>query len=108
MLIIRVPMKWRKVEVDLLENEKKNKKRAKSKKLMIIIIVLIVLLLIVSMVLLYMIYEVQRTTLKVSLDRANVNNFASDMFVFEDDKLYVHIMVIINLRNIQRIGIIAT
>ena len=64
MLIIRVPMKWRKVEVDLLENEEFNKKRAKSKKLMIIIIVLIVLLLIVSMVLLYMIYEVQRTTLK--------------------------------------------
>lgn len=91
MLIIRVPMKWRKVEVDLLENEEFNKKRAKSKKLMIIIIALIVLLLIVSMVLLYMIYEVQRTTLKVSLDRANVNNFASDMFVFEDDKLYVDI-----------------
>ena len=40
MLIIRVPMKWRKVEVDLLENEEFNKKRAKSKKLMIIIILI--------------------------------------------------------------------
>lgn len=77
--------------MDLLENEEFNKKRAKTKKLMIIIIVLIVLLLVVSMVLLYMIYEVQRTTLKVSLDNANVNNFASDMFIFEDNKLYVDI-----------------
>lgn len=77
--------------MDLLENEEFNKKKAKTKKLMIIIIVLIVLLLVVSMILLYMIYEVQRNTLKVSLDNSSVNNFASDMFIFEDNKLYVDI-----------------
>ena len=76
--------------MNLMENEELNEKRAKSKKIMIIIIILIVLLLIISGVLLYMIYSIQANTLKLSVDNKRVN-FASDMFVFEDDKLYVDI-----------------
>lgn len=76
--------------MNLMENEELNEKRAKSKKIMIIIIVLIVLLLIVSGVLLYMIYNIQRNTLKLTIDNQRTN-FASDTFVFEDDKLYVDI-----------------
>ena len=73
-----------------MENEVLNEKRAKSKKIMIIIIILIILLLIVSGVLLYMIYSIQSTTLKLSVDNKSVN-FASDMFVFDNNKIYVDI-----------------
>lgn len=76
--------------MDLIENEEMNERRDKTKKIMIAIIVLIVLLLIISGVLLYMIYTINRNTLKMTLDNQNTS-FASDMFVVEDGKLYVDI-----------------
>ncbi len=76
--------------MNLIENEEFNEKKAKTKKIMIIIAVLIGILLIISFVLLYLIYEIERNTLKVTLDN-QTTSFAEDMFIFEDDKLYVDI-----------------
>lgn len=76
--------------MNLLENEEYLQKKSKTKNIMIIIIVLIVILLIISGVLLYMIYVIQRDTLKMTLDNQSVS-FAGDMFVIEDNKLYVDI-----------------
>ena len=76
--------------MNLIENEEAIKKRKKAKIIMAIIIVLIVILLAVSVFLLYMISEVQRSTLKLNVDNKSTS-FAEDLFVFEDDKLYVAI-----------------
>ena len=76
--------------MNLIENEEAIKKKKKAKIIMAVIIVLIVILLAVSVFLLYMINEVQRSTLKLNVDNKSTS-FASDLFVFEDDKLYVAI-----------------
>ncbi len=76
--------------MNLIENEEAIKKKKKAKIIMAIIIVLIVILLAVSVFLLYMINEVQRSTLKLNVDNKSTS-FAEDLFVFEDDKLYVAI-----------------
>ena len=76
--------------MNLIENEEAIKKKKKAKIIMVVIIVLIVILLAVSVFLLYMINEVQRSTLKLNVDNKSTS-FASDLFVFEDDKLYVAI-----------------
>ena len=76
--------------MNLIENEEAIKKKKKARIIMIIIIILIVILLAVSALLLYMIKEVQRSTLKLNVDNKSTS-FANDLFVFEDDKLYVAI-----------------
>ncbi len=76
--------------MNLIENEEFNAKKTKTKKIMTIIIILIIFLLIVSVILLYMIYSIERNTLKLTIDNKSTS-FASDMFVLEDDKLYVDI-----------------
>ena len=76
--------------MNLIENEEAVKKKKKAKIIMIVIIVLILILLVVSVFLLYQISEVQRSTLKLNVDN-KATSFADDLFVFEDDKLYVAI-----------------
>ena len=76
--------------MNLIENEEAVKKKKRAKIIMIVIIVLILILLVVSVFLLYQISEVQRSTLKLNVDN-KATSFADDLFVFEDDKLYVAI-----------------
>ena len=76
--------------MNLIENEEFNEKTKKTKMIMGIIIVFIVLLLIISGVLLYMIYSVQKNTLKLTVDSKSTN-FDTSMFVIENDKLYINI-----------------
>ena len=76
--------------MNLIENEDFIEKNKKSKTIMLIIVGIIVFLLILSGVLLYMIYNVQKNTLKLTIDNKSVS-FGSDMFVIEDNKLYIKI-----------------
>ena len=76
--------------MNLIENEEFNEKKKKTKMIMSVIIVFIVLLLILSGVLLYMIYSVQKNTLKLNIDNKSTN-FESGTFVIENDKLYINI-----------------
>ncbi len=76
--------------MNLIENEEFNEKKQKTKMIMSIIIVFIILLLILSGVLLYMIYSVQKNTLKFNIDNKSTS-FESGTFVIENDKLYINI-----------------
>ena len=76
--------------MNLIENEEFNEKKKKTKMIMSIIIIFIVLLLILSGILLYMIYSVQKNTLKLTVDNKS-KTFDSSMFVFEGEKIYVNI-----------------
>ena len=76
--------------MNLIENEELIAKNNKTKMIMVIIIVLILLLLVVCGVLLYLINVQQRNTLKLNIDGKSTN-FASDVFVIEDGKLYIGI-----------------
>ena len=76
--------------MNLIENEDVIEKNKKTKTIMLIIVGIIVFLLILSGVLLYMIYNVQKNTLKLTIDNKSVS-FGSDMFVIEDNKLYIKI-----------------
>lgn len=76
--------------MNLIENEELIAKNKKTKMIMVIIIVLILLLLVVCGVLLYLINVQQRNTLKLNIDGKSTN-FASDVFVIEDGKLYIGI-----------------
>lgn len=77
--------------MDLLENEEIVGKNKKMKNIMIIITVFIVLLLILSMVLVYRIYAVKKDMLKLSVDGKPVSQFKSDIFVIENNELYISI-----------------
>ena len=76
--------------MNLIENEEMIEKNNKAKKIMIIIVVLIILLLIVCGALLYLINIQERNTLKLNVDGKNTS-FASDMFVIENEKVYIKI-----------------
>ena len=76
--------------MNLLEDEQINTKSKNTKTIMIVIIVLIVFLVIISGVLLYLITTVENSTIKLNLDGQN-KTFAEDMFLIEDDKLYIAI-----------------
>ena len=76
--------------MNLIENEEFYNKRKKSKTIMVVIITFIILLIILSGVLLYMIYTVQRNTLKLTVDSKNMS-FESDLFVIDGEKLYINI-----------------
>lgn len=76
--------------MNLIENEEFNEKKKKTKMIMSIIIVTIVLLLILCGVLVYMIYSVQKNTLKLNINNKSTN-FESGTFVIENEKLYINI-----------------
>lgn len=76
--------------MNLLENEEINNNNKKTKTIMTIIIVMIVLLLILSLGILYLMYDIQKNTLKLNIDGVS-KNFSSDMFLFEEDDIYVSI-----------------
>lgn len=76
--------------MNLIENEDFIEKNKKTKTIMLIIVGIIVFLLILSGVLLYMIYNVEKNTLKLTIDNKSTT-FERDMFVIEDNKLYIKI-----------------
>ena len=77
--------------MNLLENEQYGQKKPKSKMIMRIIIVVIILLLIVSAGLLYMIYDVEKNALKLYIDNKSISSVSKDLFLFEDDYIYISI-----------------
>ena len=77
--------------MNLLETEQLNEKNRKSKMIMSIIIVCIILLLILSLGLLYMIYDVKKNTTKLVVDTKQIAKFSDDLFIIEDDTIYVSI-----------------
>lgn len=76
--------------MNLIENEEAIKRSKNTKRIMITIVVLIVILLVICFILLYMIAEVKKNTLKLTVDNKSTS-FNSDMFLFEDDNLYIAI-----------------
>lgn len=76
--------------MNLIENEEAIKRSKNTKRIMITIVVLIVILLVICFILLYMIDEVKKNTLKLTVDNKSTS-FNSDMFLFEDDNLYIAI-----------------
>lgn len=86
--------------MNLLENEEFIEKKKKSKTIMIIIISIIAVLLILCGVILYMIFNIQKNTLKLTIDNKSTS-FASDMFIEEGDKLYIAIKDFASLMGYQ-------
>lgn len=78
--------------MNLLENnEEQIEKARKTRTIMTIIIVLIVLLLLACGIILYAMSNIQKEMLKVSIDGKSKSNIASDLFLFEDDNIYISI-----------------
>ena len=76
--------------MNLFENEEAIKKNKNTKKIMIIISVIIVILLVISGILLYMIEDVQKNTMKFTIDNKS-KSLDKNLFVFEEDDIYVNI-----------------
>ena len=78
--------------MNLLENnEEQIEKARKTRMIMTIIIVLIVILLLACGIILYAMNDIQKGMLKVSIDGKSQSNITSDLFLFEDDNIYVSI-----------------
>lgn len=77
--------------MNLIENEELYEKNRKSKMIMTIIIICIIILLILSAGLLYMIYDVQKNMTKLTIDTKQITDFSNDMFLFENDTIYISI-----------------
>lgn len=77
--------------MNLIENEEISTRNKKMKTIMAVIIVFIILLLILSAALVYMIYNVQKNTIKLTIDTKQIASFSKDMFIYEDDTIYVSI-----------------
>ncbi len=77
--------------MDLIDDEQQNKSKNKFKGVMISISVAIVILIGISIVLLVMIDNIQRSTLKLTIDGVPISSFSNDLFIFENNKLYVAI-----------------
>ena len=77
--------------MNLLENEELNVKNKKRKKIMIAIVICIIILLIISVALVYMIYDIQKNMTKLTIDAKQISSFSEDMFLFEDDTIYISI-----------------
>lgn len=77
--------------MELLENEQEMQKNKKTKAIMIAIVVIIILLICLSAVIMYMIQDVQKNTTKLVIDTKAITKFSSDMFLFEDDTIYISI-----------------
>lgn len=76
--------------MNLIENEEAISRNKNTKKIMITIVVLIVILLGVCVYLLYMIDNIQKNTLKLTVNNKSTK-VSEDMFIFEGDNLYVAI-----------------
>lgn len=68
-------------------NEYEDKR--KSKKLMIMITAAIVVLLIISIILFLVIYYLKSKQFKFVVDGKNVSSYSNDLFIFEDEDIYV-------------------
>lgn len=77
--------------MNLLENEEIEQKNKKTKMIITIIITLIILLIIISVALVYLIYNAQQNMLKLTIDGKSVSSIPSDLFLFEDNELYISI-----------------
>lgn len=77
--------------MNLIENEEYTKQSKKSKTIMMVIIVCIILLLILSIGLMYMIYDIQKNMIKLTIDTKAIANFSEDIFLFEGDNVYVSV-----------------
>lgn len=77
--------------MNLLENEEQVARSKKTKTIMIIIIIAIIILLFVCAGLLYMMHNIEKEMLKVTVDGKTKTSFASDMFVFDNDNIYISI-----------------
>ena len=77
--------------MNLLENEQQFEKNKKTKTIMIIIIVSIILLLIISVGLIYLIYSIQQNMMKLTIDTKQIATFSDEMFLIEDDTIYISI-----------------
>lgn len=78
--------------MNLIENEElNNSSNKKSKIIMTVIIVLIILLILLSIGLIYMINNIQNNMLKLTIDNKSISKVSEDMFVKEDDTIYISI-----------------
>lgn len=77
--------------MNLLENEQQIERSKKTKTIMTVIIVCIILLMILSIIIIYMIQDIQKNTTKLTIDTKQILSFSSDLFLFEDDAIYVSI-----------------
>jgi len=81
----------REVLMNLLENEELNAKNKKSKTIMMIIIVCIILLVFLCIGIVYLMYDVKSNMTKVTINGKQIASFSEDMFLFEDDTIYISI-----------------
>ena len=77
--------------MNLLENEQQKQKNKKIKIIMTIIIVCIILLICLSAGIIYLIYDVQKNTTKLTINTKQISKFSEDMFLFEDNIIYISI-----------------
>ena len=77
--------------MDLLENEQQVRKNKKTKIIMTIIIICIILLICLCAGIMYLIYDVEKNTTKLTIDTKTISKFSTDMFLIEDDTIYVSI-----------------
>lgn len=77
--------------MNLLENEEVNKRSKLSKVTMVIISVIILILVGVAIWLGVTISDLQKNMVKLTIDTKKVKKFTSQMFLFEDDTIYVSI-----------------
>ena len=77
--------------MNLLENEEVNKRSKMSKVTMTIISIMILILVAVAIWLGLVISDLQKNMVKLTIDAKKVKSFTSQMFLFEDDTIYVSI-----------------
>ena len=76
--------------MNLIDDEVATKQNKKRNIIMIVIFVLIILLLCLCAGIVYLIYDIQNSTEKLVIDGVSTS-FSSDMFLHEDDTIYVSI-----------------
>lgn len=77
--------------MNLLENEEVNARDKKTKTIMTIIIVAILLLVVLCIILVCMMNNIQKNMLKINVDTKSITKVAEDIFVIEDNTIYVSI-----------------
>jgi len=76
--------------MNLIENEEQTTRSKKAKTIMAVIIVLIVILILLCVGVIYIMMDLQKNTLKLNVDGKS-KKFASDVFIFEDNEMYISI-----------------
>lgn len=77
--------------MNLLENEEVNKRSKFSKVTMAIISVIILILVGIAIWLGFIISDLQKNMVKLTIDAKKIKRFTSEMFLFENDTIYVSI-----------------